>query len=301
LSETRRFKSVAVVAKPGSRDATRLATELGEWLRRKGLAVALDEQSLRASGNGDLTAYEAGAIYDLVVALGGDGTLLSVARGLGEDVPLMGVNLGRLGFLTEVPRAELYPSLLQVLAGQFTLENRSLLEVEVLRSKGEKVRFEAFNDAVIAKATRSRIIDLDLLVEGRSVARFRSDGLIVSTPTGSTAYSLSAGGPVLHPSLPVIVLTPICPHTLSLRPIVVPDSETVEVILNSQREEVYLTLDGQEGTTLAFRNRVRLTRSRRRILLAKTSTRSFYDSLREKLRWGGLSPDGDSQAGTDES
>lgn len=289
MSREHRFEHVGVVAKMGSREATRVAAELAEWLRRRGIEVSLDEQSLRASGSQGPTPFEPTGRYDLVVVLGGDGTLLSVARNLAADVPLMGVNLGRLGFLTEMRRTELYPALVQVLSGKFMLEPRSLLDVEIHRNGAARASFRAFNDAVIAKATRSRIIDLDLQVDGCPVADYRADGLIVSTPTGSTAYNLSAGGPILHPTLPVTVLTPICPHTLSLRPMVVPDSAVVEVVLETQREEVYLTVDGQEGTTLGFRDRVRMTRSQGRVLLVKIDRRTFYDSLREKLRWGGLS------------
>ncbi len=288
-----KMKRVAVVAKPGSREATRVAGELAEWLRRRKIQVALDETALRAVGGKGMEAYQPSEGYSLVVALGGDGTLLSVARGLAAGVPLLGVNLGHLGFLTEVRRAELYPTLVHVLAGDYSLEERSLLRVEVHRHGGSKTSFRAFNDVVIAKATRSRIIDLKLTVDDRVVARYRADGLIVSTPTGSTAYNLSANGPILHPLLPVVVLTPICPHTLSLRPMVVPDSATVAAILETQREEVHLTVDGQEGTTLGFRDRVTMTRSASKVSLVKTSHRTFYDSLREKLRWGGLGTPGE--------
>ncbi len=271
------IQRVGIVAKVGSPEAVETAHELAEWLRRRGIRTALDAE-----------ATLAGEPCDLIVVLGGDGTLLAVARTLPPQVPILGVNLGNLGFLTEVGRGELYPSLVQVLSGRFETEERSLLQVELRKSRGGSQSFRVLNDAVIAKTALSHILELTLSVDGRLVARFRSDGLIVSTPTGSTAYNLSAGGPILSPLLPVAVLTPICPHTLSLRPIVVADSSTVEVTLETQAEEVFLTLDGQEGAQIGYRDTVRVTRSLHPVRLIKVSGRSFYDGLRGKLRWGGL-------------
>lgn len=274
-----RIRSVGIVAKEGSREAVQLADELAEWLRRRGV------EPLAAR------PFDPENPGDLVVVLGGDGTLLSVARALAVEVPVLGVNLGTLGFLTEIQRVELYPALVDVLDGEWTSEPRSLFSVEVFR-RGEPApahRFRAFNDAVITKSALARIIELTLRVDGQTVANFRSDGLIISTPTGSTAYNLSAGGPILDPRLPVAVLTPICPHALSLRPIVVPDSTRIEVTLESDRgDKVYVTLDGQEGASLGPGDVVRVTRSSRSIHLVKVSGRSFYDNLRAKLRWGGL-------------
>jgi len=283
------FQRVGIVAKAGSREAMKTACELSEWLRRRGLEAAVDEATLRARGIAGEPAFDPGGRWDLVVVLGGDGTLLGVARSLARGVPILGVNLGNLGFLTEINRGELYPALVQVLEGRFAIEERSLFDVELRRDGGAPSVFRVLNDAVITKSALARIIELTLRVDGHLIARFRADGLIVSTPTGSTAYNLSAGGPVLHPLLPVAVLTPICPHALSLRPIVVPDAGPIEVTLETQAEEVYLTLDGQEGTPLGYRDTVRVTRSAVRVQLAKVSERSFYDSLRGKLRWGGLS------------
>jgi NAD+ kinase len=271
------IRRVGIVAKVGSPEAVETAHELAEWLRRRGVQAALDAE-----------ATQPDSPCDLMVVLGGDGTLLAVARALPPQVPILGVNLGNLGFLTEVGRGELYPSLVQVLAGRFETEERSLLEVELSRDGSGARRFRVLNDAVIAKTALSRIIELTLSVDGRLVARFRSDGLIISTPTGSTAYNLSAGGPILSPLLPVVVLTPICPHTLSLRPIVVADSSTVEVTLETRAEEVFLTLDGQEGAQIGYQDTVRVTRGPNPVRLVKVSGRSFYDGLRGKLRWGGL-------------
>ncbi|HEY0514676.1 MAG TPA: NAD(+)/NADH kinase [Thermoanaerobaculia bacterium] len=288
MSPPAAFQRVGIMAKAASRDAMHTAYELSEWLRRRGLEAAVDEATLRSRGARGEPPFEPGGAYDLVVVLGGDGTLLSVARTVRPGVPILGVNLGNLGFLTEINRGELYPAVVQVLEGRFEIEERSLFDVELRRDGGPPTRFRVLNDAVITKSALARIVELTLRVDGHLIARFRADGLIISTPTGSTAYNLSAGGPILDPLLPVAVLTPICPHALSLRPIVVPDAGPIEVTLETQAEEVYLTLDGQEGTSLGFRDTVRVTRAAAKVRLAKVSGRSFYDNLRGKLRWGGL-------------
>jgi len=282
-----RFRAVGIVAKAASREALRTAGELGEWLARRGLTVCLDEATLRARGRDGEEPFQPQSEVDLVVVLGGDGTLLSVARSLARPVPILGVNLGSLGFLTEIGRSELYPSLVRVLSGHFQVEPRSLLHVELHRGAGQTLSWEVLNDAVIAKSALARIIQLTVTVDQSLVGHFRADGLIVSTTTGSTAYNLSAGGPIVSPELPVAVITPICPHTLSLRPLVVPDTSLIEITLETQREEVYLTLDGQEGTSLGYQNRVQIRRSAASVQLVKTAGRTFFESLRGKLRWGG--------------
>ncbi len=279
-------KQVGIVTRAASRDAIRTAAELADWLRRRDIEVALDETSLRALNLPWVTPFETRSDYDLVVVLGGDGTLLSVARSVVE-VPILGVNLGRLGFLTELARSELYPSLVEILAGDYRVDERSLFDVVLRRVGGATSSFRAFNDAVIAKNALAKIIELELRIAGDLVARYRSDGLIISTPSGATAYNMSAGGPILFPALPVAVLTPLCPHTLSLRPIVVPDSEAIEITLQTPREEVFLTVDGQEGSSMGFRDTVSVKRCRSTAKLIRVSERSFFDSLRAKLKWGG--------------
>lgn len=280
------IKRVGVVARNASRDAIRTAAELADWLRRRDISVAIDEVSLRALDLAGVPPFAADGDYDLVVVLGGDGTLLSVGRSVA--VPILGVNLGRLGFLTELSTSQLYPSLVKVLAGDFQVEERSLFDVTLRRgSGGAASHYRAFNDAVIAKSALAKIIELELKVGGRLVARFRSDGLIVSTPSGATAYNLSAGGPILFPALAVAVLTPLCPHTLTLRPIVVPDAELIEITLETPREEVFLTVDGQEGSSIGYRDSVQVRRSKSTAKLVRMSHRTFYDSLRQKLKWGG--------------
>jgi NAD+ kinase len=269
------YRRVAVIAKRVSSEAIESAAELAGWLERRGLEVALDEAILERTPHRKAVRFDQQECCDLVVVLGGDGTLLSVARNLARAVPI------------EVPRGELYPSLMAILAGRGAIEERALLDVELKRHNGERRAYRVLNDAVITKSALARIIELTLDLDGNRVASYRSDGLIISTPTGSTAYNLSAGGPILNPLLPVVVLTPICPHTLTLRPIVVPDSGTLECTLHTRREEVYLTLDGQEGTHLDYGDAVSVRRSESVVRLIKASSRTFYDSLRDKLHWGG--------------
>lgn len=285
LSST--IRSVGIVARRETRDAIRTAAELADWLRRRDLDVAVDEATRRARNLDHVDIFDPAVPRDLVVVLGGDGTLLSVARSIAAGVPILGVNLGNLGFLTEVSRFELYPSMVRVLAGDYTLQKRSMLDVVVMREGRRQATFRAFNDVVIAKSALAQIIELDLQVNNQRMANYRADGLIISTPNGSTAYNLSAGGPIVYPDLPVAMLTPICPHALGMRPIVVPDSEAIEVTLLTQRQEVFLTVDGQEGGHLAYRDQVVVKRSDVYARLVRMSDRTFYDSLRDKLNWGG--------------
>ena len=280
------IKRVALAAKRESRKAAEEAAELSQWLLRRKIEVYLDEglrQSVEGEGCG---VYEPGADYDLIVVLGGDGTLLSVARAQEGDAPILGVNLGSLGFLTEIGASELYLSLNEILAGRFETEGRTLLDVEVENSSGAVASYRALNDVVITKSALSRIIDIRVEVDGRLVARYRSDGLILSTPSGSTAYNLSAGGPIAYPLLPIVIVTPICPHTLNHRPLVVPDTSRIAVRLDTRSEKIFLTLDGQEGMNLEYGDQVRVCGSPKKVRLVRISGRSFYDSLRGKLRWG---------------
>jgi len=282
------IRRVGIVSRSASRDAIRTASELTDWLMRRGIEVSLDEPSLRARKLSGVEPLDDGENQDLVVVLGGDGTLLSVARTVKSRAPLLGVNLGRLGFLTELTRSELYPSLVKILGGDFELEERALFDVELRRASGAVSTYQAFNDAVIAKSALAQIIELRLSIDERLVAHFRADGLIISTPNGSTAYNLSAGGPIVYPALPVAVLTPICPHALSLRSVVVSDQSVVEVVLETQLEEVFLSVDGQEGSNLGYRDCVRVRRAPEPVKLVRMIDRTFYDSLRLKLKWGGL-------------
>jgi NAD+ kinase len=224
---------------------------------------------------------------DLLLVLGGDGTLLSVARLIGaRDVPILGVNLGGLGFLTEVTLEELYPILDAVLQGIYEVTHRILLTATVHR-QGERIaEYVALNDAVINKGVLARMIELETYIDGQYVTTFRADGLILSTPTGSTAYCLAAGGPIVYPTLRALVLTPICPHTLTLRPLVIPDAAKVEIVQGVTNENAYLTLDGQVGFTLRHRDVIRVVRSDHTITLLKAPGKDYFKILRTKLKWG---------------
>ena len=223
----------------------------------------------------------------MIIVLGGDGTLLSVARLVGDhEVPILGVNLGGLGFLTEITLDELYSVLERVLRDDFEINEREILKAGVIRRGKRIAEFIVLNDAVINKGALARIIDLETTINGEYLSTFRSDGLIISTPTGSTAYNLSAGGPIVYPSLHTIIITPICPHTLTIRPIIIPDDVKIRALLKSSNEEVTLTLDGQQGFTLKFEDVVEVGKAEGRILLIKSPYRHYFELLREKLKWG---------------
>jgi len=265
------FRVIGLVAKRDEA-ALALAGELVEWLGRRGHAVKVDEATRAGLEDDALERLEPGGPCDLVVVLGGDGTILSVARRYAGGPPILGVNLGRFGYLTEVPREDLYPVLLELFTGEHLLEERSLLEIRLERAGGSGLSYLALNDAVIAKTALSRIIELHVSVDGRFVCRYRADGLVV---------------PILHPQLPVTVLTPICPHTLTLRPLVIPDTSELEVLLETPSESVYLTVDGQEGAEMAYGDRLLLRRHDRTVRLIRTpSSRSLFEGLRSKLHWG---------------
>jgi NAD+ kinase len=224
----------------------------------------------------------------MIIVLGGDGTLLSVARLVRDyEVPILGVNLGGLGFLTEITLEELYRVLERVVQGDFTTDERVVLNASVIRRGERMAEFIVLNDAVINKGALARIIDLETTINGEYLTTFKSDGLILSTPTGSTAYNLSAGGPIVYPSLHCIIITPICPHTLTNRPIVIPDDVEIRATLKTKQQEVILTLDGQLGFTLEFEDVVEVKKAEGRILLIKSPYRHYFEVLREKLKWGG--------------
>jgi NAD+ kinase len=233
------------------------------------------------------TPREIAGMSDALVVLGGDGTLLAATHLLDRPVPMLGVNFGSLGFLTEITLPELYPTLEGVLDGSYRYEERRMLRAVVKSPQQEDAVGDVLNDVVITKAALSRIIELDVSVDGAFVSAFRADGLIVSSPTGSTAYNLAAGGPILHPALPAVVLTPICPHMLTNRPLVVSDDAKVEIHLRAGREgEVHITFDGQRGFSLRRDDLIVVTRSPRSIRLVKPPSRDFYEVLRSKLKWG---------------
>lgn len=274
-----------MIAKRTSDRARASAVELARWLSDRDVEVAMDPLGHRSGEVAGFAPFDPDTRYDFVVVLGGDGTLLSIGRAVGERSPILGINMGRLGFLTDTPATETYEAVEKVLAGEYQLEKRTMLDVSLHRSSVTS-EFRVLNDAVIAKSALARVVELQVEADGEEVSSYRGDGLIVSTPTGSTAYNLSAGGPLIHPRLPVVVLTPICPHALTQRPLVLPGEVQLSISLDTDREEVYLTLDGQEGRSLAFRDRVSIGPSSEAVRLIHAGERAFFRSLRGKLSWG---------------
>ena len=287
------MKTVGIVARPDLAHAGRDLFELVAWLRARGVSPCLDVQTAAlAPGLHDEDTVdswiEVGERSDALVVLGGDGTLLRAASALGErTIPVVGVNFGSLGFLTEITLQELYASLASTLDGSYRYDDRRLLRLSLARPDGRIDSGHVLNDVVVSKAALvSRVVELEVSVDGVFVSSFRADGLIVATPTGSTAYNLAAGGPILHPSLPALVLTPICPHMLANRPIVIADENRVEVRLHSTDIEVYVSLDGQRGFLFAVGDVLTVTRSPRALRLVKSPSRDYYEVLRTKLKWG---------------
>jgi NAD+ kinase len=287
------MNTIGVLARPELAEAGPAIRELVAWLRARGRRACLEEATATLAGDAALadclvaSGPDMAALADALVVLGGDGTLLAASRLLDRPIPVLGVNFGSLGFLTEITLPELYPTLESVLGGQFDHEERRLLRAVVRRAGREETTADVLNDVVITKAGPSRIIELDVLVDDIFVSSFRADGIIVSSPTGSTAYNLAAGGPIVRPTLPAMVLTPICPHMLSNRPLVVGDDARVEVRLRAARDvEVYTALDGQETLALADGDGVMVTGSPHRLKLVKAPGRDYFEVLRTKLRWG---------------
>jgi NAD+ kinase len=281
------MRTVGVVAKRGSDRAASLAAEFAGWLRQRGVDVLVEGPYAQPIPAEVLSKAEMIARADLIVILGGDGTLLSVARLMRErSVPILGVNLGALGFLTAVAIEELTAMMERILAGNYSVDYRMTLDVTLRRGDTVLATRQVLNEAVITKSALARVIDLNTAVDGRSICIYKADGLIVATPTGSTAYSMSAGGPIVYPSLEVMVLSPICPHTLTNRPMVLPDSAVVWVSIQSPDEDVFLTFDGQEGMEVSSEDVVEIRKGITRVGLVHSATRSYFDMLRSKLRWG---------------
>jgi NAD+ kinase len=276
---------VGLVLRRSKPEAARLALEMSVRLRSEGIEVVRAGGDVPVPGVPEATSEELGRC-DLVVVLGGDGTLLHAARLLDKcEVPLLGVNLGSLGFMTDVPADRAMEALDHVLAGRCTFERRTKLAVRVERGGEPVLVGEALNDAVVSKNALARVADIGASVGGRRLATLKADGVIVSTPTGSSAYGLAAGGPLVHPDVPAMVVTPICPHTLTLRPIVLPDHLRVELELLSDGE-MFVTLDGHSGCALAQGDRVVVERSDSAVVLARADHADYFEVLRRKLRWG---------------
>ena len=285
----RRIRQVAIIAKRGAREGLRVARDLGDWLGERGVRVRYDAATARALNRRDgLREGHLPPGTDLVIVAGGDGTLLSAARIAGpRGVPILGVNFGGLGFMTELQPEETFAGLERILAGAFAIEERAALSVRLLRRRRVVASHVVLNDAVITKTALARMLVLAVRIDGEPVATYTSDGLILATPTGSTAYNLSAGGPILDPRMSAVLVTPICPHSMTYRPLVVPGSVRINVVLESRAEQAYLTLDGQVGHPMRTGDVLEVSRHERPVRLVRVAGRGYFEILQRKLRWGG--------------
>ncbi len=281
------MQRIGIICKIGISEPAELLKELLPWFRQRGYETFIDIETASILNIEGFARSQIPSLSDLIIVLGGDGTLISTCRLVADkEVPILGVNIGGLGFLTEVPIDKLYEMLEIVLTGNCPIEERLMFKSQVLRHGALIAEYNVLNEVVVNKAALARIIDLETYVNQSYVTTFRADGLIISTPTGSTAYSLSAGGPILYPTLDNIVLTPICPHTLTNRPIVLDGNSVIEVILRSPTERVYLTLDGQVGFSVMQNDTVLVVKSPFKTRLLIPCDRDYFEILRQKLKWG---------------
>jgi len=283
------IQKIGIVSKPKKLELREIVPPLLEWLRARDIEVCIDKETGAIINNAGLCLMrnEMAGKVDLLIVLGGDGTLLATARALhGKPVPILAVNLGGLGFLTVITQEELYPTLECVLHGEYRSERRVQLEGTLIRADEVITSFLALNDVVLNKGAISRILDFELIVNGQIVSSYKSDGLIVSTPTGSTAYSLAAGGPITMPSVEAFIVTPICAHTLTHRPLVIPDNANIEIAVTTLREAAYLTVDGQVGIATHSEDRVCLKKADSYVELIQSADKDYFRILQQKLRWG---------------
>lgn len=284
------IKTVGIISRPRREDIALVVPPLVNWLQAHGAEVKCDSETSDCLG--PLAAQtqkreELPGCSDLLIVLGGDGTLLSAARlAAKRKVPILAVNLGGLGFLTTVSQDEIYLILEEIFSGRHRVSERVMLEAEIVRAGAIIRRQIALNDAVLNKAALARIMDLELRVDGEYVTTYKADGLILSTPTGSTAYSLAAGGPIVYPIVDAFVVTPICPHTLTNRPIVIPDSVTIDIDFKAEEDAIFLTLDGQIGIELMQGDHIRVHKATEKLLLVRPAKKTYYQILRSKLKWG---------------
>ncbi len=284
------IRTIGIISKPKKEEIREVVPPLIRWLEERKVKVLIDQEtgSMLEMANQGIGRNELSSQVDMILVLGGDGTLLAAARVIDEKkVPILAINLGALGFLTGTALEEMYTSLEDVLAGKAKRQRRAQMQADVIRAGETISHFRALNDVVLNKAAIARILDFDVLIDGGYAASYRADGLIFSTPTGSTAYSLAAGGPVVEPSVDALLITPICAHTLSNRPLVVPDSVTIEATIKTPRESVFLTVDGQVGVALRTDDTVRVSKSEYSVELIVPPRQTYFDVLRQKLKWGG--------------
>jgi NAD+ kinase len=283
------FRNIGLISRPRRSNLSEVVPPLLSWLEAHGIHVTYDQETATslAEPSEGRTREQVAAASDLLLVLGGDGTLLAAARvAAPKGIPILPINMGSLGFLTSFMLEELYPALEDILAGRLTISERVMLRAELQRGGKILDKQTVLNEVVINKGALARMIELELSIDQDFVCRYRADGLIVASPTGSTAYSLSAGGPIVHPSVESFIITPICPHTLSDRPVVVGDNSIIEVKLSAGTESVFLTLDGQKGIPLQATDRVRISRAQQLLKLIQTPNKSYFEILRNKLKWG---------------
>ena len=283
------MKRVAIISKQGKPELGRVVREVSSWLVTHGYTIIADEITRKFCSECEPGEREelVEKNPDFVIVLGGDGTLLSTARCVAKAaIPILGVNLGSLGFLTEIKQEEILEALESLHAGHCGVTERSMLHCQLRRRKECIATYEALNDAVVHQSALARITDFDVRVNDAFVANYKADGLIVATPTGSTAYSLAAGGPILTPNIPGFLITPVASHALTNRPLVVPDTAVIEVSMDDARESAYLTVDGQQGIALEDGDVVHCKKSEYSVKLLKLADRSFFDVLRMKFKWG---------------
>ncbi len=280
--------TIGIISKEGVPRAEAVIPELLEWIRARGITARYDDETAHYAGRADgLERREVPVGCQFVIVLGGDGTLLSAARAIGgREIPLFAVNLGGLGFLTAITVEDLYPELERALRGEHRIGHRRLLQCELLRGGETVASYEALNDVVITKSATAPMIDLDTYVDAHFICHYKADGLVISTPTGSTAYSLSAGGPIVFPTVPALAITPICPHMLTYRPVIVPEASLIHVHCRSADDAAYLNIDGQVGQTLRREDRVLCRSSEHVLKLIRPPRLLYFDVLRAKLKWG---------------
>jgi NAD+ kinase len=283
------FQSIGIISRPRRSDLCVVVPPLLKWLEARGIQTLLDEETANClpDSRKGLTRQKVADSSQLLLVLGGDGTLLAAARlAAPRGIPVLPINMGSLGFLTNFTLQELHPALDDTLEGRFSLSERVLITVDLERAGKVIDTQRVLNEVVINKGALARMIELELIIDGDFVCRYRADGLIIATPTGSTAYSLSAGGPIVHPTVESFVITPICPHMLSDRPLVIRDSSTIEMKLSGNTESVFLTLDGQRGIPLQPGDIVRAARAKELLKLIQPPRKSYFEILRNKLKWG---------------
>jgi NAD+ kinase len=285
----RSFQTIGIISRPRRSNLAVVVPPLLKWLEAHGIQTLLDEETASCLPNGSKgeNRTRVADASQLLLVLGGDGTMLAAARlAAPRGIPILPINMGSLGFLTSFTLQELHPALDDTLEGRFSLSERVMIRAELHRAGKVVDDQQVLNEVVINKGALARMIEVELTIDADFVCRYRADGLIVASPTGSTAYSLSAGGPIVHPAVESFVITPICPHTLSDRPLVVRDTSSIEMKLSGDTESVFLTLDGQRGIPLQPTDLVRVSRAKQLLKLIQPPKKSYFEILRSKLKWG---------------